>query len=506
MSSSFSEGTPPRRVPWVKLTPDGDVLAADEGFLALLGFESQDELREWVPRIHDLFAQHADRARLDGPLAERLPTEEVRWIRKDGTSVWVRVRVSEGDIGSPHPLVVEVEDITGRRHLEEQLRHAQKLESLGQLAGGMAADLNNMFTAILAHTELLENALEQGDPDRAQNDLAEVRKNATTGSRMIKHLLSYSRGDRLRLRKVALEEAVRDSLRLVRPILPENVEIHSVATPVDPVLADPGAVEQMILSVTTHALDYMPDGGTLEIEVGRGGFDHQHLLMTGWGDPGDYGVVTIRDDGDGIPPQVVSRLFQPFQAPTRDEADPGLSLSVVYGLMKQHRGFIEVESDPGTGTAVRLYFRLSGVRAQTLADAEATRKDKAESILFVEDDESLRRVAGRVLRAEGYRVLEADHGLAALQLIEQEGAPNLLITDLVMPSMTGLELVRRLEEQGGPRPRILLTSGYSPDFLEGPDAGPLKYPFLEKPWTLETLLSEVRAVLRGSGQSAEQEE
>lgn len=493
MSDAFREGSDRGAVSWVKLTPGGQILRANEEFLSLLGFESQDELREWVPKIHDLFAQHGDRAHLEEPLERTLPAREVRWIRKDGTSVWVRIRVSGAQ--EREPLVAEVEDVTGRRHLEEQLRHAQKLESLGQLAGGMAADLNNMFTAILAHVELLDTALEAGDPDRARSDLEEVRKNATTGSRMIKHLLSYSRGDRLRLRKVSLEDAVRDSLRLVRPILPDQVELQTVSTPVEPVLADPAAVEQMILSVTTHALDYMPKGGTLEIQVGRGGFDNQHLLQTGWGDPGDYGVVTIADDGQGIPHRIVSRLFQPFQAPTRDETDPGLSLSVVYGLMKQHRGFIEVQSDPGAGTIVRLYFRLASARADTLADAEATRKQAAATILFVEDDQSLRRVAGRVLRAQGYRVLEADHGLAALQIIDQEGVPDLLITDLVMPSMTGLELVRRLEEGDEPLPSILLTSGYSPDFLEGPKAGPLKYPFLEKPWTLETLTTQVRSML-----------
>jgi two-component system, cell cycle sensor histidine kinase and response regulator CckA len=500
MHANFSRDPASISTPWAELAPNGEILGADPAFLNLLGFDSEAELREWAPRIQDLYAQHQDRARLEeAPLAESLSAEEVRWIRRDGTSVWVRVRAREGDADGegPRRLRVEAEDVTGRRHLEAQLRHAQKLESLGQLAGGMAADMNNMFTAILAHAELMDEALAEGDLERARSDLSEVRRNATTGSRMIKHLLSYSRGERLKLRKVSLADAVRDAMRLVRPILPANVELNTAVTRVEPVLADPAAVEQMVVSVVTHALDYVTDGGHIEIQVGRGGFDHQHLRLTGWGDPGDYGVVTITDDGRGMAAQTVSRLFQPFQAPHRPEGDLGLSLSVVYGLMKQHRGFIEVESEPGAGTTVRLYFRLARISADALAAARGESGAPAASILFVEDDESLRRVAGRVLRSRGYRVLEADHGLAAMELMDREGMPDLVITDLVMPSMTGLELVRRMEEWDRPLPAILLTSGYSPDFLEGPDAEPLRHPFLEKPWTLEQLLSEVRAILSG---------
>lgn len=483
----------------LRITPTGEVLSANQALLENLAFESESELREWAPRIHDLFAEHGDRADLEEPLEAALAADEVRWIRKDGTSLWVRIRVATGASEEPRMLEVEVEDVTGRRHLEEQLRNANRLEFLGQLAGGMAADVHNLFTTVLAHVELLEEALVEGDLGRARSDLGEVRKSATTGSQMIKHLLSYSQGERVRLQPVGLEDVVRDSRRLLLPLLSRGMTLRIDPHPVGPVLADPAAVEQMLRSLVTNAVAAMSEGGHVQIRVGRGGFDRQHLMQTGWGDPGDYGVVTVTDTGEGMPPRVVARLFQPFAARrTGDEADPGLTLSMVYGLMKQHRGFIEVESEPGAGTTVRLYFRLASSPTRTAFETEVAeeRPPTSGTILFVEDDESLRRVACRVLRSKGYRVLEAHHGLAALEVIEREGMPDLMITDLVMPSMTGPELVHRLEALDVDLPAILLTSGYEPDFLENAGEGVLDHPFLEKPWTLEFLVREVRTMMK----------
>jgi CheY-like chemotaxis protein len=386
-----------------------------------------------------------------------------------------------------------------RRHLEDELRQARKMEALGQLAGGMALDLSNLLTVTLAHVDLLEEGLDGGDLERARQDLREIRRTTTTSSRMIKHLLSFSRGERLRLHPVMLGAVVRDAMRLVRPLLPPGVEVAmDLGEEAREVLADPSAVEKILLTLATNARDAMPGEGRLEIRAGSRTLDEEHLARTGWGDPGDYGVLTVRDTGRGMPPETVARLFRPFfTVRQEDEEIPaGLSMSMVYGLMKQHRGYIEVESEPGRGTTVRLYFRLAGARLRQDPDARAPgRSEAGKTILFVEDDEDLLQVACRILRAHGYRVVEAGNGLEALELTEREGLPDLIVTDLVMPGMTGIELLHRLEERGG-LPPVLLTSGFRPEFLLDWHRDPSGFPFLEKPWSMEALLGEVRALTR----------
>ena len=496
--SDLDPSQPTSAEPWLHCSEEGEVLDASKELADLLAFDSVAALRAAVPRIHELFGSRADRNALAPPLHLSLTADEVRWVRRDGISLWVELRAepgSPGDEGTPW-IRVAVRDVTGRQHLEDQLRQARSMEALGQLAGGMAIDLNDFLSATLAHLDLLEEGLGPEDRERVGYDLREIRRTATTSAQMVKHLLSASRGERIRLQPVSLEDLVREALRLVRPLIPDDVKVSAPMDPMEPVLADPTAVEQMLLTLVTNARDAMPNGGELEIRVGGGGFDHDHLTQTGWGDPGDYGVVTVRDSGVGMSHQTVARLFQPFFSARLGGQTPGLSMAVVYGLMKQHRGFIQVESEPGVGTTVRLYFRLVHRRVRaTQADGEGEVASEGARILFVEDDDSLRRVTARILRSQGYQVLEAGNGLEALEVMEREGTPDLLIVDLIMPSMTGADLLERLEKESR-LPRVLLTSGFRPEFLMGwEDVDPSALPFLEKPWQIETLLGTVKGVL-----------
>lgn len=486
---------------WLKCSADGRILDANEALVDLLAFDSLTAFQEAVPRIHHLFGDHADRNALSLSLQSRLTAEEVRWTRRDGTSLWVQLQVEAWltpKSGTPegNPLRVWVRDITGRQHLEDHLRQARSMAALGQLAGGMAIDLNDFLSAILAHLDLLEEGLAPEDRERMGHDLREIRRTATTSSQMVKHLLSVSRGERIRLQSVSLGEVVEDAMRLIRPLIPSDVQVTASIEPVAPVLADPIAVEQMLLTLATNARDAMAGGGSLEIGVGGGGFDHDHLSRSGWGDPGDYGVVTVRDTGVGMTPQTVARLFQPFFSVRLGGQGPGLSMAVVYGLMKQHRGFIQVESEPEAGTKIQLYFRLAHRRSPVTSEGvEDDAESEGAKILFVEDDDSLRRVTARILRSQGYRVLEARNGLEALEVMEREGPPDLLIVDLIMPSMTGAELLERLEKELR-LPRVLLTSGFRPEFLMGWEkVEPSAHPFLEKPWQIETLLDQVKSAL-----------
>jgi PAS domain S-box-containing protein len=519
-----STAAPPTATARSRCTLAGEILTANAGFLRLLGFDSDIRLRAAMPRVHDLFGDHRDRARLDEEgVYKGLSRDEARWIRADGSSIWVRIRVVAAPEGRSGVLELEAEDVTGRRHLEAKLREAEQMATLGQLAGGMANDLDNMMAAILARLDLLDEGLFSGDMEQIRQESSEIRRSAMTASQMMKHLLSFCRGERLELRPVALEEVVLSTLRRLRPLMPENISIQLVSGSVGKVLADPEAVRQIVLGLAANAREAMPRGGHLEIRFGVGGIDREHLHRTGWGVPGDYGVITIEDTGTGMAPQAVSRLFEPFSTNRTQPAGPGLSMSMVYGIMKQHRGFVEVESEPGSGTIVRLYFRLAN-SAQATNQNEASHPGTVEAelvpphrngngataapparpvssepqgplVLFVEDDESLRRVSSRILRSQGYRVEEAAHGLEALERIRRGPLPDLLITDLVMPTMTGLELVAHLEEEGFSLP-TLLSSGYGPDFLLQEDESLPDHPFMAKPWTVTTLVHHVRELLK----------
>lgn len=377
----------------------------------------------------------------------------------------------------------------GNREVEDQLRRLREMETLGQLAGGMVHDLNNLLTSTLAHLDLLESELTDAELDRMRDDLRQIRRNTVTGSRMVKHLLSFTRGEGLRMQPVALEDMVHHAVELVRPTLPPEMGVELHTDEVGPVLADPAAVEKILLTLVANAREAMEGGGRLGVRVGPGNLDPEHPVRTGWGDPGDYGVVVVADTGRGMAPETVSRLFQPFSDPREGDEGPGLSMPMVYGLMKQHRGFIEVESEPGSGTTVRLYFRLAEGKARPAreeADAGATKG----KVLFVEDDENLLNLGCRILAAHGYETLQATTGVQALEVVEGEGVPDLLITDLLMPEMTGIELLQRLEERGS-LPRVLLTSGFQPDFLVEWHRDPSVFPFLEKPWTVEEFLETV---------------
>lgn len=385
-----------------------------------------------------------------------------------------------------------------RERLDAELGESGRLAAVSQLTGGMAHDFGNILTAIAAHAELAASALESGAPDRAGAELIEIRQAALRAGQMIKHMLRFSRSDHLTLREVELPAAVGQAARLVRFLLPEGVDLEVDAAGRIPVLADPSAVEQIILNLAVNARDAMAAGGRLVLAVEKGRLDESHRRKHGWGVPGAYGVVRVADTGVGMSSEVAARVFEPFFKTEGTARRSGLGLPLVYGLMKQHRGFVSIDSERGRGTEVRLYFPLAPPRASAQAGARSAGEGDVERILFVEDDAGLRDLARRILQAEGYEVSEAANGLEALDVIARTGPPDLVITDLVMAGMGGAELVRRLAEEepwrgpgGGPPSRILLTSGYDPRAVPEGRGLPAGVPFLEKPWTVAGLLGAV---------------
>ena len=479
-------------------TADGTVATANRTLARLLGYESADELiglkigTAFYRRPEDREATVALMQR-----ADRFENLEAEWQRKDGAPITVRLsgRAVRDAGGALEGYEVIIEDITERRTLEAQLRQAQKMEAVGQLAGGVAHDFNNLLTTILASSELLASGLPAGAPHR--EDVEMIHQAASRASELTRDLLAFSRQQPLELQAVPLGGLVADFARLARRIVPEDVEVTvRVEAPGAVVRADPGAIEQILMNLVTNSRDAMPGGGALRLVVGHGVLDEEYHRIHGWGTPGEYVMLSVADTGAGMDAKTQQHIFEPFFTTKPVDQGTGLGMAMVYGLVKQHQGFINVFSEPGLGTTVRIYFpaiaeTASPKRMVTTAEI----REGKETILLVEDDATLRRTAKRVLEKFGYTVVTATDGLDALNIIQARSAPaDLIISDVVMPHASGPQLLSALREAGA-APRILFTSGYAARDVQERVMLESGVPFLPKPWTIAELLRKVRDVL-----------
>jgi PAS domain S-box-containing protein len=421
----------------------------------------------------------------------------IRWLCKDGSTRFLESSAVP-IIGADGKVVgyrgVD-RDITEHRRLEDQLRQAQKMEAVGQLAGGVAHDFNNLLTTILASSELLASGLPADTPHR--EDVEMIHQAARRASELTRGLLAFSRRQTLELQAVPLGGLVADFARLARRLVPEDVEVTlEVEAPGAVVRADPGAIEQILMNLVTNARDAMPNGGILRLGVGTATVDEEYCRTRGWGAPGHYVVLTVADTGVGMDAKTQQHMFEPFFTTKPVGQGTGLGMAMVYGLVKQHGGFVSVYSELGRGTTVRIYLSPIAAEANAKPSIEAGEiQDGKETILLVEDDASLRRTAQRVLEKFGYTVVTATNGLDALNVIRTRRTPaDLIISDIVMPHASGPQLLSALREAGA-SPRILFTSGYAARDVgeRGPLSGDV--PFLPKPWTIAELLRKVREVL-----------
>jgi len=395
----------------------------------------------------------------------------------------------------------EKELVSEQRALEAQLQQAQKMEAVGQLSGGMAHDFNNVLTVIMANADLVDAAL-PGECRRQRSDLHELREAARRGAAMVKRLLGFSRRAMLAPRPVNLPGLVDEILVALRHLIPETIIIEfSAEQHAQSVLADPGAVEQILINLATNARDAMPEGGTLTVDVSPARLDERHRAIHGWGDPGDYVCLSVRDRGCGMNEETRARVFEPFFTTKQPGEGTGLGMAMVYGLVKQHRGFADVESTPGQGTTVRIYFPAGGEFAMEvgLDGLEGALPRGTETILLVEDEVGIRRAAERALDLYGYKVIVAGDGVEGLRLFEESaGEIALVISDVVMPKMNGHDLYKAIRERS-PATKCILMSGYADrGRLQAGEIG-AAIPMIAKPWALGELLRQVRGALDGGG-------
>ncbi|MBF0562123.1 MAG: PAS domain-containing protein [Alphaproteobacteria bacterium] len=424
--------------------------------------------------------------------------------------------MSEED-GEVSGLVLHFIETTEQRSLEIQFAQAQKMQAMGQLAGGVAHDFNNLLTAMIGFCDLLLQRHRAGDPSFA--DIMQIKQNANRAANLVRQLLAFSRRQPLKPHMLDVSEVLAELSYLLRRLLGETIDLKLVhGRDVGVVRVDPGQLDQVIINLAVNARDAMPGGGLLTIRTGVATFDTPTQRGVDYIPPGDYVTIEVADTGCGISRENVGRIFEPFFTTKQGAAGTGLGLSTVYGIVRQTEGFIQVDSAADEGTIFTIYLpRYSAEDAASIEDPvfghqgrrtnpavfEVVRTETAGAtpdltgagtVLLVEDEEAVRTFAARALRNKGYTVIEAGTGEAAIDTVRKGGSIDILISDVVMPGMDGATLARMVREEN-PNIRLILMSGYSDDLTREAVNDIPEIHFLAKPFSLERLAGTVKAVM-----------
>jgi nitrogen-specific signal transduction histidine kinase len=386
------------------------------------------------------------------------------------------------------------------RRSEQQFRQSQKMEAIGRLAGGIAHDFNNLLTGITGYSELLLNSLKPEDPMRG--NLEEIRKAAARAASLTHQLLAFSRQQVLRPVILDLNALLANLHKMLRRLIGEDIELVTLLGPgLGRVKADRGQMEQVIMNLVVNARDAMPEGGRLILETANEELDEAYARTHPPTEPGSYVMLAISDTGCGMGPDTLARIFEPFFTTKEQGKGTGLGLSTVYGIIKQSDGYIWAYSEPGQGTTFKVY--LPQVQGEVSVEAETVPAPVelplgSETVLLVEDEDSVRNLVRTILRKNGYTVLEARHGAEALRVaIQHTGPIHLMLTDVVMPLMSGRQLAERLAPLR-PDMKVMYMSGYTDQAIVHHGVLEPGTIFLQKPFTPNSLACKVREVLDAS--------
>jgi len=382
------------------------------------------------------------------------------------------------------------------RKSEEQLRLRQRVEAIGQLAGGVAHDFNNLLTTIKGCVELLLSKLDRGDSPR--EEVEEIRKAAERATSLTQQLLAFGRRQVLQPQVLNLNEVVANINKMLLRLIGEDIQLHTVLDPeLWPVKVDPGQIEQVVVNLALNARDAMPGGGKLTIETANIFLDEEYALRHVSVKPGPWVMLAVTDNGCGMDRETMSHLFEPFFTTKEKGERAGLGLSTVYGIVKQSGGNIWAYSELGKGTTFKVYLPRAEEPGETYRPkpVPTVARGGPETILLVEDEEAVRKMVSKVFQNKGYTVLQARDGKEALQICERhEGQIHLLLTDVVMPQMSGRELAERLMSLH-PQMRVLFISGYPDKAIVHHGVLGAGTAFLQKPFTLNALECKVRELL-----------
>ena len=389
-------------------------------------------------------------------------------------------------------------DVTERKNLEAQLLQSQKMEAVGQLAGGVAHDFNNLLMVIRGYVDLMGSRARLDDG--LKDNLNEIRKAADRATSLTQQLLAFSRKQVLHPELLDLNYVVSIMEKMLRRLIGENIELVTrTARQAGRVKADPVQIEQVILNLALNARDAMAEGGRLTLETDNVELDADFVSRQPGSVPGSYVLLRVSDTGAGMDPATVAHIFEPFFTTKEKGKGTGLGLATVYGIVKQSGGYVVVTSQEGVGTTIEIYLPRADESTAAMEDAEVPEgvHRGSETILVVEDEEAVCKLSCEFLSSRGYNVLAASDGLEALQVSEQHRGPiHLLLTDVVMPGINGQELARRLSPLK-PEMKIMYIPGYTDNAIAQKflvDPGTV---FLQKPFPLDTLARNVREVLEG---------
>ena len=483
--------------------PDNPIVFANPAFINMTGY-GEDELLGRNCRF------------LQGPDTDPETVAEVRRAleqkrevsvdilnyKKNGASFWNALFISPvyDEAGEVIYFFASQLDISRRRDAEDSLRQAQKMEAVGQLTGGIAHDFNNLLTVIQGFTDILHAQLREEagvDPAKARRAVNAISQAAERGSALTQQLLAFARKQKLQGRVVNLNELVTNLEPLIEQTSAGRVQIETrLSQDICNARIDPVQAEMALMNLLINARDAMPDGGVIHIEsrICEVGEEDQGELK-----PGSYAELAVRDHGFGMSPEVLQRVVEPFFTTKEQGKGTGLGLSMVYGFVRQSGGALLIESKPGQGTVARMLFPCDAADADAAKAAPQVQGARArgETVLVVEDQIDVGDYAQAVLEEFGYRVLRADEGRGALDILDREGSIDLLFTDLIMPgAMNGVLLAREARKRR-PRIKVLLTTGYAEASIERVDARGAEFELISKPYRRTELAAKVRQVIEG---------
>jgi PAS domain S-box-containing protein len=424
------------------------------------------------------------------------PQYEFKIVRKDGAERWALMTAGRLEYEGQPAVIGTLFDITERKALEGQLRYAQKMEAIGKLAGGVAHDFNNVLTAIVGYANVLHLKMGKNEPMQAHVD--QILAATERAAAMTQTLLAFGKKQVVSLKSGDLNDLVLRMEKLLSGLVREKVVLTMrCAAGHLPILADNSQIERILMNLLVNARDAMPDGGTVTIETGTAELDSGFVKNYGYGKPGHYAVVSMTDTGTGMDSVIREKIFEPFFTTKGLEKGTGFGLSIVYDIVKEHRGYITVDSEPGRGTTFKVFLPLAEGSAEKRVPAASIAARGSETVLVADNDDDVREFVKAVLAGHGYTVIEAPDGEEAVATFRKyQDAVQLLVLDVIMPKMNGSEVYRAIHRIR-PDIRVLFTSGYKEEVIvQKGMLTPGQY-FMEKPFSLKELLAKVREVLEG---------
>ena len=481
---------------WVTL--DGHLLQANPALAQMLGYDSTAELLA-LQSSNALYRDSATRSVLLAQYQKAGRVDAVvEWKRKDGKTIHVRLngRRTADSTRKIECVEVIVEDFTEKIALERQLVQAQKFEAIGQLAGGIAHDFNNMIGAIIGWADLGTEETEAAS--RLHRHFQKIRQQADRAAALTRQLLAFARRQILEPRNIDLNQAITETLSLLEKVIGSNVEVKSRLSPdLAVVCADPTQIEQVLMNLCINARDAMPQGGSLHIETANAAFDEAYCARQPYARPGHYAMLSVTDTGTGMDAATLDKIFEPFFTTKELGKGTGLGLAMVYGIVRQHGGFVHVYSELGVGTTFRVYFPISPKAVKTPERAQDLRPVRGgkETILIAEDHEGLGDLARETLSNLGYHVILATDGEQAIREFQDlHNHIDIVLLDVILPKLSGPEVYAQIS-RSRPDVPVIFATGYSADIAALERARQQGSPMLQKPYSPRDLARKIRDTL-----------